>query len=67
MPTGRPLPPVLDAARAQGAERIICLGDVVGYGADPEWAVDTVMALVDAGAMIVRGNHDNAVGTQAES
>jgi diadenosine tetraphosphatase ApaH/serine/threonine PP2A family protein phosphatase len=57
----------LDAARAQGAERIICLGDVVGYGADPEWAVDTVMALVEAGAMIVRGNHDNAIGTSAES
>ena len=57
----------LDAARAQGAERMICLGDVVGYGADPEWAVDTVMALVEAGAMIVRGNHDNAIGSSAES
>jgi diadenosine tetraphosphatase ApaH/serine/threonine PP2A family protein phosphatase len=57
----------LDAARAQGAERIICLGDVVGYGADPEWTVDTVMALVEAGAIIVRGNHDNAIGTSAES
>jgi diadenosine tetraphosphatase ApaH/serine/threonine PP2A family protein phosphatase len=57
----------LDAARAQGAERIICLGDVVGYGADPEWAVDTVMAVVKAGAVIVRGNHDNAIGSSAES
>ena len=57
----------LDAARAQGAERIICLGDVVGYGADPEWTVDTVMALVENGAMIVRGNHDNAIGSSAES
>ena len=57
----------LDAARAQGAERMICLGDVVGYGADPEWAVDTVMALVEKGAMIVRGNHDNAIGSSAES
>jgi diadenosine tetraphosphatase ApaH/serine/threonine PP2A family protein phosphatase len=57
----------LDAARAQGAERFICLGDVVGYGADPEWAVDTMMALVEAGAIIVRGNHDNAIGTSAES
>jgi diadenosine tetraphosphatase ApaH/serine/threonine PP2A family protein phosphatase len=57
----------LDAARAQGAERIICLGDVVGYGADPEWAVDTVMDLVDDGALAVRGNHDNAIGSSAES
>ena len=37
----------LDFARARGAERIVCLGDIVGYGADPEWAVDTVMDLVD--------------------
>jgi predicted phosphodiesterase len=31
----------LDFARGRGAERIVCLGDIVGYGADPEWAVDT--------------------------
>jgi diadenosine tetraphosphatase ApaH/serine/threonine PP2A family protein phosphatase len=57
----------LDFARAHGAERVICLGDYVGYGADPEWTVETVMGLVDGGAMAVRGNHDNAVGTTAES
>ena len=43
----------LDFARARGAERIVCLGDIVGYGADPEWAVDTVMGLVDDGAIAV--------------
>jgi diadenosine tetraphosphatase ApaH/serine/threonine PP2A family protein phosphatase len=57
----------LDAARARGAERMICLGDYVGYGADPEWTVDVVMGLVEGGAIAVRGNHDNAVGTTAES
>src|SRR5258708_27813428 len=57
----------LDFARAHGAERMVCLGDYVGYGADPEWTVETVMGLVDGGAMAVRGNHDNAVGTTAES
>jgi diadenosine tetraphosphatase ApaH/serine/threonine PP2A family protein phosphatase len=57
----------LEAARARGAERMVCLGDVVGYGADPEWAVDTVMALARDGAPVVRGNHDNAVGSSAES
>lgn len=57
----------LQAARARGAERIVCLGDIVGYGADPEWAVDTVMELVGQGAPVVLGNHDNAVGTSAES
>ena len=57
----------LEAARARGAERMILLGDYVGYGADPEWTVDTVMGLVDAGAMAVRGNHDNAIGSLSES
>jgi diadenosine tetraphosphatase ApaH/serine/threonine PP2A family protein phosphatase len=57
----------LEAARARGAERMICLGDVVGYGADPEWTVETVMGLVDDGAIAVRGNHDSAIGTAAVS
>jgi diadenosine tetraphosphatase ApaH/serine/threonine PP2A family protein phosphatase len=57
----------LDYARAHGAERIVCLGDYVGYGADPEWAVETVIGLVENGAMAVRGNHDTAVGTPSES
>jgi diadenosine tetraphosphatase ApaH/serine/threonine PP2A family protein phosphatase len=57
----------LDVARARGAERMICLGDYVGYGADPEWAVDVVMGLVDGGAMAVRGNHDSAIGTTTVS
>ena len=56
----------LAAARRQGAERIVLLGDYVGYGADPEWTVTTVMGLVDAGAIAVRGNHDNAVGDTGE-
>ena len=57
----------LEAARARGAERIICLGDSVGYGADPEWAVETVMDLVDVGAIAVLGNHDNAIGSPSET
>ena len=56
----------LDFARAHGAERFICLGDYVGYGADPEWTVETVMKLVGDGAPAVRGNHDSAVGTPSE-
>ena len=57
----------LDAARARGAERMICLGDIVGYGADPEWAVETVMGLVEDGAIAVVGNHDHAVVSSSES
>jgi diadenosine tetraphosphatase ApaH/serine/threonine PP2A family protein phosphatase len=53
----------LDAAHARGAERMILLGDYVGYGADPEWTLDTVMGMVDSGAVAVLGNHDEAVNT----
>src|SRR6185295_3275460 len=57
----------LALAQARGAERMILLGDYVGYGADPEWAVDTAMGMVDGGAVAVRGNHDQAVGTPTAS
>jgi diadenosine tetraphosphatase ApaH/serine/threonine PP2A family protein phosphatase len=57
----------LEAARARGAERLVLLGDFVGYGGDPEWAVDTVMGLVEQGAIAVRGNHDHAIATPSEN
>lgn len=44
-------------ADAQGAERLIFLGDLVGYGADPEAVVMRVRAL---DAVTLRGNHDEA-------
>ena len=37
----------LKQARGLGAEHIVLLGDYVGYGADPEWSVRTVMELVE--------------------
>ncbi len=45
---------VLDDARGD-YDRIVCLGDLVGYGADPNYVVDWARADVSA---IVRGNHD---------
>lgn len=45
---------------AQAADRIVILGDIVGYGADPRWCVDKTMELAAAGAIVVRGNHDQA-------
>jgi len=57
----------LKVARARGVERFILLGDFVGYGADPEWVVDTAMELVAGGAVAVRGNHDQAVNSSAET
>jgi diadenosine tetraphosphatase ApaH/serine/threonine PP2A family protein phosphatase len=45
-------------ADAQGRyDRILCLGDVVGYGADPNPATEWVQKNVTS---IVRGNHDRA-------
>lgn len=52
---------VLAAVREAGADRIVILGDIVGYGADPEWCVQTAMELADKGAVVLRGNHDQAV------
>jgi diadenosine tetraphosphatase ApaH/serine/threonine PP2A family protein phosphatase len=57
----------LKAARERGAERFVLLGDFVGYGADPEWVVDTAIELVAQGALAVRGNHDQAVNSLVET
>jgi diadenosine tetraphosphatase ApaH/serine/threonine PP2A family protein phosphatase len=51
----------LDHARRAGISRFIFLGDYVGYGADPAFAVDTVMREVEAGAVALLGNHDAAI------
>jgi predicted phosphodiesterase len=57
----------LDAARARGAQRLIFLGDFVGYGGDPEWVVETATRLIADGAVAVRGNHDQAISTPSET
>lgn len=41
-------------------DRYAFLGDYVGYGADPVFAVETVMAHAQRGAIAVLGNHDAA-------
>jgi diadenosine tetraphosphatase ApaH/serine/threonine PP2A family protein phosphatase len=51
-------------AEARGAQRYAFLGDLVGYGADPCWVIDTVMEYVQRGALAVMGNHDEAVVVQ---
>ncbi|APV52098.1 hypothetical protein BWI17_21955 [Betaproteobacteria bacterium GR16-43] len=48
-------------ARARGAARIVLLGDLVGYGADPEAVLTRVMALRAEGAIVLKGNHDAAI------
>ena len=48
-------------ARARKAERYIFLGDMIGYGADPAYIVDTVAKYQSEGAVVIRGNHDAAI------
>ena len=48
---------VLDAARGRW-EKSVCLGDLVGYGPDPNEVIDRVRAL---DAVTIRGNHDKAI------
>ena len=44
--------------RAQGKyEQVICLGDLVGYGPDPNAVIEKVKSLA---SVIIRGNHDKA-------
>jgi diadenosine tetraphosphatase ApaH/serine/threonine PP2A family protein phosphatase len=51
----------LEHAERRQAQRYAFLGDLVGYGADPGWVVDTVMSYMERGALAVMGNHDAAV------
>jgi len=55
-----------DAAR-KGAARFVLLGDIVGYGADPVWVVARTRDLLSHGAIVVRGNHDEACAVPRSS
>jgi len=48
----------IDAAKKAGVDRFVCLGDTVGYGADPDLACDIVRRTCQ---FAVVGNHDAAV------
>lgn len=57
----------LDAALAaletQFVDRIVLLGDLVGYGPDPAYVVQKARALCEAGATSIMGNHDEAAAS----
>jgi diadenosine tetraphosphatase ApaH/serine/threonine PP2A family protein phosphatase len=57
----------LAEARVQGAERFVFLGDLVGYGADPGYVVDLVAQCRAEGAIVVKGNHDAAIGEKRDT
>lgn len=47
---------VLADARERGAERFVCLGDVVGYNADPVACIDLLRRM--PATTVIQGNHD---------
>ena len=49
---------VLAEIDSRGIEKVVCLGDLVGYNADPDSCVTAVMSRC---SQVVRGNHDKAV------
>ena len=51
----------LNAIEEEGVDAIYCLGDVVGYNADPAACLDLVRARCEA---VVQGNHDAAVARE---
>ena len=55
---------VLRDAKAHGADRIVCLGDVVGYGPLPEETANLVRATCRT---VLAGNHDDAVTGRADA
>ncbi len=55
---------VLADARACGAEKVVCLGDVVGYGPLP---AETVALAREECAIVLAGNHDDAVSGRGDA
>ena len=49
---------VLGDAASSGAEKLICLGDIVGYGPLPH---ESLALIREAAELILAGNHDDAV------
>ena len=54
----------LSDARHQGVDAVLCLGDLIGYGPDPNEVVERVREEAD---IIVGGNHDAGVVINARN
>ncbi len=54
---------VLEVVDAQGCDEILCLGDIAGYGAQPQEVVDLMRT---RGARCIQGNHDSLITLQNE-
>ena len=51
---------VLDDIKKQGCTHVACLGDVVGYGANPKECLDIIRGM---NIPVVKGNHDEYIGS----
>lgn len=51
---------VLEVVRRLKPDRLVLLGDLVGYGPEPAFVVDLARELAAAGALCLLGNHDEA-------
>jgi predicted phosphodiesterase len=49
---------VLTRVRRKKFDHIVCLGDFVGYGAQPNQVLDTMRTFKGAKKLYIRGNHD---------
>ena len=50
---------VLEDIKQQKCTHVVCLGDVVGYGADPKACLDLIRGM---NIPVVKGNHDEYIG-----
>lgn len=54
---------VLADIKAQKCTHVVCLGDVVGYGANPKECLDIVRGM---NIPVVKGNHDEYIGSSED-
>lgn len=52
-------------AHDRGVDRYVFLGDFVGYGADPSKVVEIIAQRAAEGAVVLKGNHDEAIEKSA--
>jgi 4-amino-4-deoxy-L-arabinose transferase-like glycosyltransferase/diadenosine tetraphosphatase ApaH/serine/threonine PP2A family protein phosphatase len=53
----------LDDIKSQKCTDIVCLGDIVGYGANPKECLDLIRSL---NIPVVKGNHDEYIGSDLD-
>ncbi len=58
---------VLAACRELGVEKYACIGDIVGYNANPKECLNLLRGLGDDLVGVVKGNHDEYVSNGKET